>query len=51
MLKGGDFFIISDNSNNQKGGKDFSQSIASFFPKIQIEKFKHIFSPKDENPA
>jgi hypothetical protein len=51
MLKGGDFFIMSDNSNNQKGGKDFSQNITSFFPKIQIEKFKHIFSPKDENPA
>lgn len=50
-LKGGDFFILSDNSSNQKGGKDFSQTISSFFPKIQIEKFKHIFSESDENPA
>lgn len=48
-LKDGDFFILSDNSNNQKGGKDFSQSITSYFPKIQIEKLKHIFSSKDEN--
>jgi hypothetical protein len=50
-LRGGDFFILTDNSNNQKGGKDFSQMIDSFFHKVQIEKFKHIFSDFDENPA
>ena len=43
-LKSGDFFILTDNSNNLKGGKDFSESVTSFLPKIKIERFKHIFS-------
>lgn len=49
-LKSGDFFILTDNSSNTRGGKDFSESITSMLPKIQIEKFKHIFSEIGETP-
>lgn len=42
-LKSGDFFILSDNSNNHKGGKDISDLIPSLFPKVAVDKFKHSF--------
>jgi hypothetical protein len=50
QLKSGDFFIMSDNSSNKAGGNDFSESIPSFFPKIQVEKFKHTFSESSKAP-
>jgi hypothetical protein len=42
-LKIGDFFILSDNSSNHKGGKDISDLIPSLFPKVPVDKFKHSF--------
>lgn len=50
-IKTGDFFILSDNSNNQRGGSDLSGTISSFLPKIEVEKFKHNFSQEAENLA
>lgn len=47
-LNEGDFFILSDNS---KMGQDLSQSISDFLPKIEIEKYRHILSQNNENPA
>ena len=50
-LKSGDFFILSDNSSNHKGGRDISDLIPSLFPKIAVEKFKHLFSIQVKDPA
>jgi hypothetical protein len=50
-LKSGDFFILTDNSSNPRGGRDFSESMASFLPKIRVEKFKHIFSDSNQPAA
>jgi hypothetical protein len=48
-LKSGEFFILSDNSNSIKGGKDISKVAARMFPETGISAFSHSFSEDSEN--
>lgn len=49
-LKPGEFFIFSDNSNSQKGGKDLSSSISSIINSPGLSLINHDFSETSENP-
>jgi hypothetical protein len=48
-LRSGEFFILSDNSNSIKGGKDVSRVINRMFPETGISAFSHSFSGDTEN--
>lgn len=37
----GDFFILSDNSNSRKGGKDLSKSISKYFPTVKMKIYNN----------
>lgn len=44
VLKNGEFFILTDNKNSKKGGKNLGESIQKYFPKSNIEVYLHEFS-------
>lgn len=49
-LNQSEFFIFSDNTNSQKGGKDFSSNLGTVFPNSKFYIISHKFSLVEENP-
>jgi hypothetical protein len=43
ILKNGEFFIITDNKNSKKGGRNLGKDIKKYFPKSSIEVYLHEF--------
>ena len=48
-LKSSEFFIVSDNSNSQNGGKNVSKVISGLFPETGISAFSQSFYEDTEN--
>jgi len=47
-LTDGDFFILTDNNNSKKGGKNLTKSIAEYFSKTPISIYNHFSSLNSE---
>ena len=44
ILKNGEFFILTDNKNSKKGGKNLGEGIQKYLPKSNVDVYIHEFS-------